>query len=122
MRDSSDLETMLVKAKRQATASRVFQLECGCIMKALNEYCCFIIQVWFQNRRAKEKRLKKDAGRARFCQYFSRKVSSVSGSTASVSGMSHSDDGDSEIVDDTKSLCGMPHGPAATYLTAFDKC
>lgn len=27
-------------------------------------------QVWFQNRRAKEKRLKKDAGRQRWGQYF----------------------------------------------------
>lgn len=28
------------------------------------------LQVWFQNRRAKEKRLKKDAGRQRWGQYF----------------------------------------------------
>ncbi len=27
-------------------------------------------QVWFQNRRAKEKRLKKDAGKQRWGQYF----------------------------------------------------
>lgn len=32
------------------------------------------MQVWFQNRRAKEKRLKKDAGRTRWGQYFSRNI------------------------------------------------
>ena len=29
-----------------------------------------MLQVWFQNRRAKEKRLKKDAGRQRWNPYF----------------------------------------------------
>ncbi|XP_046608778.1 LIM/homeobox protein Lhx3-like [Neodiprion virginianus] len=29
-----------------------------------------VVQVWFQNKRAKEKRLKKDAGRTRWSQYF----------------------------------------------------
>lgn len=32
--------------------------------------CVCVLQVWFQNRRAKEKRLKKDAGRQRWGQYF----------------------------------------------------
>ncbi|XP_052126448.1 LIM/homeobox protein Lhx3 isoform X2 [Frankliniella occidentalis] len=36
-----------------------------------------VVQVWFQNRRAKEKRLKKDAGRTRWSQYF-RSVKGVS--------------------------------------------
>ena len=31
-------------------------------------------QVWFQNRRAKEKRLKKDAGRQRWNPYFRGKM------------------------------------------------
>lgn len=35
-----------------------------------NISCLFPHQVWFQNRRAKEKRLKKDAGRQRWGQYF----------------------------------------------------
>lgn len=37
------------------------------------ESCCFcdcLRQVWFQNRRAKEKRLKKDAGRHRWTQFY----------------------------------------------------
>ncbi|XP_022820941.1 LIM/homeobox protein Lhx3 isoform X2 [Spodoptera litura] len=38
-----------------------------------------VVQVWFQNRRAKEKRLKKDAGRTRWSQYF-RSMKSGSGS------------------------------------------
>lgn len=32
--------------------------------------CDYLCQVWFQNRRAKEKRLKKDAGRHRWTQFY----------------------------------------------------
>ncbi|XP_026322180.1 LIM/homeobox protein Lhx3 isoform X3 [Hyposmocoma kahamanoa] len=39
-----------------------------------------VVQVWFQNRRAKEKRLKKDAGRTRWSQYFRSMKSGGSGS------------------------------------------
>lgn len=33
-------------------------------------YSDHVRQVWFQNRRAKEKRLKKDAGRHRWTQFY----------------------------------------------------
>ncbi|TRY63593.1 hypothetical protein TCAL_12580 [Tigriopus californicus] len=39
-----------------------------------------VVQVWFQNRRAKEKRLKKDAGRARWGQFFRGVNNSLSSS------------------------------------------
>ncbi|XP_056602022.1 LIM/homeobox protein Lhx3 [Triplophysa dalaica] len=39
-----------------------------------------VVQVWFQNRRAKEKRLKKDAGRQRWGQYFRNMKRSRGGS------------------------------------------
>lgn len=41
---------------------------------------CVSAQVWFQNRRAKEKRLKKDAGRQRWGQYFRNMKRSRGGS------------------------------------------
>lgn len=37
---------------------------------SVNDNCCYLCQVWFQNRRAKEKRLKKDAGRHRWTQFY----------------------------------------------------
>lgn len=36
----------------------------------LYDGCYRLWQVWFQNRRAKEKRLKKDAGRHRWTQFY----------------------------------------------------
>ncbi|XP_036383691.1 LIM/homeobox protein Lhx3-like isoform X2 [Megalops cyprinoides] len=39
-----------------------------------------VVQVWFQNRRAKEKRLKKDAGRQRWGQFFRNMKRSRGGS------------------------------------------
>lgn len=39
-----------------------------CLFK--DEYYGLTRQVWFQNRRAKEKRLKKDAGRHRWTQFY----------------------------------------------------
>lgn len=39
-------------------------------LKTISSSSSLTLQVWFQNRRAKEKRLKKDAGRQRWGQYF----------------------------------------------------
>lgn len=39
-------------------------------LKTISSSSFLTLQVWFQNRRAKEKRLKKDAGRQRWGQYF----------------------------------------------------
>lgn len=40
------------------------------LLFSLNNNYNFLWQVWFQNRRAKEKRLKKDAGRHRWTQFY----------------------------------------------------
>ncbi len=41
-------------------------------LRSVNDYYYYyyLRQVWFQNRRAKEKRLKKDAGRHRWTQFY----------------------------------------------------
>ncbi|KAK2152354.1 hypothetical protein LSH36_330g01040 [Paralvinella palmiformis] len=58
-----------------------------------------VVQVWFQNRRAKEKRLKKDAGRQRWSPYF-RQMKSERGGDEGHSGdeqSNHSLDGFSSM-------------------------
>ncbi|XP_067130004.1 LIM/homeobox protein Lhx3-like isoform X1 [Centruroides vittatus] len=42
-----------------------------------------VVQVWFQNRRAKEKRLKKDAGKTRWSEYFRNATGNVKHSSTS---------------------------------------
>uniref|UniRef100_A0A4W3GCF4 LIM homeobox 3 n=2 Tax=Callorhinchus milii TaxID=7868 RepID=A0A4W3GCF4_CALMI len=49
-----------------------------------------VVQVWFQNRRAKEKRLKKDAGRQRWGQYF-RNIKRSRGNSKSDKGSTQDD-------------------------------
>ncbi|XP_021340793.1 LIM/homeobox protein Lhx3-like isoform X2 [Mizuhopecten yessoensis] len=51
-----------------------------------------VVQVWFQNRRAKEKRLKKDAGRNRWSPYF-RQLKRSGDADSSQSADNMSDDG-----------------------------
>lgn len=51
-----------------------------------------VVQVWFQNRRAKEKRLKKDAGRKRWSPYF-RQLKRNGDPDSSNSADDRSDDG-----------------------------
>lgn len=55
-----------------------------------------VVQVWFQNRRAKEKRLKKDAGRQRWSPYFRQ--------------LKRNGDHDSSQSADDRSDDGMPDG------------
>lgn len=50
-----------------------------------NHNCPLCIQVWFQNRRAKEKRLKKDANRQRWGHYF-RNIKRVNEASSPASG------------------------------------
>merc|ERR1719412_1464114 len=55
-----------------------------------------VVQVWFQNRRAKEKRLKKDAGRTRWGQYFRGLKPSTSPSRSSGTPSGDKQRGDSD--------------------------
>lgn len=53
--------------------------------------------MWFQNRRAKEKRLKKDAGRQRWGQYFRTVKRSRGGAKADKDGAQDGPDSDAEV-------------------------
>ncbi|KAG8229202.1 hypothetical protein J437_LFUL001074 [Ladona fulva] len=55
-----------------------------------------VVQVWFQNRRAKEKRLKKDAGRTRWSQYF-RSIKGASSPRTEVAQRLDEEDDDDDI-------------------------
>ncbi|XP_012576624.1 PREDICTED: LIM/homeobox protein Lhx3 [Condylura cristata] len=58
-----------------------------------------VLQVWFQNRRAKEKRLKKDAGRQRWGQYFrSMKRARGAPKPDKDSGQEEGQDSDAEVA------------------------
>ncbi|XP_021574528.1 LIM/homeobox protein Lhx3, partial [Carlito syrichta] len=68
-------------------------------------------QVWFQNRRAKEKRLKKDAGRQRWGQYFRNMKRSRGGSKSDKDSVQEGQDSDAEVsFTDEPSMAEM--GPA----------
>ncbi|KAF4524639.1 hypothetical protein B566_EDAN013748 [Ephemera danica] len=59
-----------------------------------------VVQVWFQNRRAKEKRLKKDAGRTRWSQYFRSMKGGGAGSSSPRSDkLDNTKDSERELLD-----------------------
>lgn len=53
--------------------------------------------MWFQNRRAKEKRLKKDAGRQRWGQYFRNMKRSRGSSKSDKDSVQEGQDSDAEV-------------------------
>lgn len=66
------------------------------------------LQVWFQNRRAKEKRLKKDAGRQRWGQYFRTMKRSRGSSKSDKDSIQEGQDSDAEVSFTGKSTrCGL---------------
>ncbi|XP_058528543.1 LIM/homeobox protein Lhx3 [Ochotona princeps] len=69
-----------------------------------------VVQVWFQNRRAKEKRLKKDAGRQRWGQYFRTVKRSRGGAKADKDGAQDGPDSDAEV--------SFPDEPAVSEMGA----
>ncbi|XP_008588321.1 PREDICTED: LIM/homeobox protein Lhx3 [Galeopterus variegatus] len=71
-----------------------------------------VVQVWFQNRRAKEKRLKKDAGRQRWGQYFRNMKRSRGGAKSDKDSNREGQDSDAEVsFTDEPSVAEM--GPAS---------
>jgi len=85
---------------------------------------CVCAQVWFQNRRAKEKRLKKDAGRQRWSPYF-RPMRSDRPQTDSDDRNSLDDQTnvplDSFGSESARSSC-LPHSACATVVFVGRSC